>query len=156
MLIISAFLLASLKSIGQSANPNEWSSLSDSSVYKIKYCQINSDELPTFEKSQTSLVQAVDKSPTIVLNPNETSLLIQLITNKKNFRKSECGTFHLNAGFVIYENQQVTKTIKIGCGYNQWIFEPNNPNSEWGALSKKGFVLMIKLLDKINQRMQNK
>ena len=55
---------------------------------------------------------------------------------------------------VLMRKDEVVGLIKIGCGYNQWHFQPENAKSKWGDLSEQGFATMQRLLDDINRNVQ--
>ena len=76
--------------------------------------------------------------------------LYELINDKTNFSNGDCGTFHLNAGFFVFENDKICGTINIGCGYNQWNFSSENLNAKWGSFNEKGFKKIEELLDNIH------
>lgn len=76
--------------------------------------------------------------------------LYQLINDTTNFSEGDCGTFHLNAGILVFDKDKICGTINIGCGYNQWNFSSKNLNSKYGAFNERGFNKMQQLLDDIN------
>jgi hypothetical protein len=134
-------------------NPDlDWQTLSDTTKYSVTYIQLNlSNQLAddTFGKDILALQNNKEAKKMNLTNKQEFNLF-KFITNTTNFSESDCGTFHINAGFIIYQDDKFVGKINIGCGYNQWNFQPENYKSRSGGLSKNGFTEMEKLLDDIN------
>jgi hypothetical protein len=85
-----------------------------------------------------------------ILTGRQKQQLFKLVNDSTNFSNGECGTFFLNAGFLIDYKKVKAGKINIGCGFNQWNFEPENKAAKYGGLSKKGFKNMERLIDEIN------
>lgn len=129
-----------------------WQTLSDTTKYSVTYIQLNFLNTPTEETIGKDIfeLQNDKNGKKMKLTNKQEFNLFKLVTDTTNFSEGDCGTFQLNAGFLIYQGKKSVGKINIGCGYNQWNFEPNNNQSKWGGLNKKGFGEMEKLLDDIN------
>ena len=127
----------------------EWINLSTAG-YTVKYIQLDFKNYPSEEMMEANLLDNVNSDNVMVLTQDQIIKLARLVTDSSNFSNGECGTFHLNAGFVIEKEAFVRGIITIGCGFNQWEFQPDNTFSKFGALNDDGFDIMTKLLDEIN------
>ncbi|HYV92050.1 MAG TPA: hypothetical protein VE978_09720 [Chitinophagales bacterium] len=131
----------------------DWKILSDTASYSITYIQLNFLNGPTDDKTFGKDIcdfQSGKEGKKMKLSSKQEYQLSKLVTNPSNFLDADCGTFQLNAGFIIFKEGKLVGKINIGCGYNQWFFSPYNHQSKAGWLSKKGFGIMEKLLDDIN------
>lgn len=131
----------------------DWDKLSE--VNKIVYLQFNFDQFPMDDTYKISIIDSFKIGKGLFLNNSESKKLMELITDSSNFNEGQCGTFYINAGFVILKNDTIIGTIEIGCGFGQWRFNPKNKYSNDNLLSDKGFESMSKLLDEINLRDKN-
>lgn len=129
-----------------------WEALSDTTKYSATYIQLNFINYPTDNTIGKDIFDVQDdkRGKKIKLSNKEEFNLFRLVTDSTNFSDGDCGTFQLNAGFIIYQGDEAVGKINIGCGYNQWNFFPDNNQSRWGGLNDKGFREMEKLLDDIN------
>lgn len=129
-----------------------WTELSNTDRFEIRYLQLNFLSFPTNEMIGNSIIRFADSLNTkSVLLTNEQVLdLFNLINEKSNFSEGDCGTFHLNAGFFVLLKGKICATIDIGCNYAQWNFSSENPNSKFGFLNEAGVKKMTSLLDDIN------
>lgn len=129
----------------------DWRRL-NSEEYTIKYLQHNFDP---FVSDSTMYLKVVDfaESPNLVtLDSSDVVSLVQLISDSSNFSGGQCGTFALNAGIIVFQEETIKGIVSIGCGYSQWEFEPDNTHCRYGGLNTKGFELMTKMLDEINRK----
>ena len=129
-----------------------WQALSDTTKYTVTYIQLNFSNYPTddtIEKDIFDLQDHKDGKKMKLTNKQEFHLS-KLVTDTTNFSEGDCGTFHVNAGFIVYQDDKSVGKINVGCGYNQWNFQPENYQTKWGGLNDKGFSEMEKLLDDIN------
>jgi hypothetical protein len=129
-----------------------WEALADTARYSIEYIQLSFDDEPTEETIGEDIVALQDcpKAKKVPLTNQQERLLCQLVTDSTHFSAGECGTFQLDAGFIIHANRQVVGVINVGCGYNQWLFQPENGHSDQRSLNAKGFNKMTALLDALN------
>ena len=129
-----------------------WEALADTARYSIEYIQLPFDDEPTEVMIGGDIVALQDypKAKKVQLTNQQECLLYHLVTDTTHFSAGECGTFQLNAGFIIHANRQVVGIIDVGCGYNQWLFEPENSYTDQRSLSDKGFGKMTALLDALN------
>jgi hypothetical protein len=129
-----------------------WAQLKDTTKYNIHYLQLNFLNYPddtTIGQNILKFKDSISKKP-FYLTGGQEYQLYQLINDTTNFSEGECGTFHLNAGILVFDKDKICGTISIGCGYNQWNFSSENSNAKYGLFSDKGFKKMEKLLDDIN------
>lgn len=142
------------KTVDNQANKLDfnWQMLSDTTKYSVKYIQLNFINYPTDETIGIDIYDLQDHKDgkKMELTNKQELNLFNLITDTTNFSEGDCGTFLLNAGFLIYQDDKSVGKINVGCGYNQWNFKPDNYQSKWGGLNDKGFREMEKLLDDIN------
>jgi hypothetical protein len=135
-------------------NKFEWNELIDSMHLQVYYLQLNFFNYPAdnyIAKNIMNFKDLIIAEKSFLLNEQQRKKLYNLITGSSNFTlASDCGTFSLNAGFIIANNNKVRATISIGCGYNQWNFNPYNPSSQNSSFNEKGFEQMANLLDNIN------
>jgi hypothetical protein len=129
-----------------------WRTLSDTTKYSATYIQLNFINHPTDETIGKDIIDLQDEKggKKMKLTNKQEFNLYKLVTDTTNFSEGDCGTFQLNAGFIIYQDDKAVGKINVGCGYNQWNFFPENNQSKWGGLNEKGFRKMEKLLDDIN------
>lgn len=129
-----------------------WQALSDTTKYSATYVQLNFINYPTDETIGKDIIDLQDDKggKKMKLTNKQEFNLFKLVTDCTNFSEGDCGTFELNAGFIIYQDDKAVGKINVGCGYNQWNFFPDNNQSKWGGLNEKGFSEMEKLLDDIN------
>lgn len=129
-----------------------WQTLSDTTGYSVTYIQLNFDQFVTDETISNDILDRQDGKggKKMKLTNQQEFNLYQFVTDSTHFSEGECGTFHLNAGFIIHQADQVVGYINVGCGYGQWYFFPGNNQSKGGLVSEKGFRAMEKLLDDIN------
>ncbi len=130
----------------------KWEQIPNDDNILVYYLQLNFFESPGHPFIGKDIVDFKDSIPekSILLNYDQRKSLYELISDSTNFSEGDCGTFHLNAGFILTHNKRIYGTIDIGCGYNQWNFDPVNPISKYGSLNEKGFINMKALLDDIN------
>jgi|GEM_PF-3221448 len=145
----------STKMIMDTATDNHtlnWQTLSDTTKYSATYIQLNFDQFPMEETVGNDILDFQDGKggKKMKLTNQQEFNLYKLVTDSTHFSEGDCGTFHLNAGFIIYQGEKIVGKINVGCGYGQWNFFPHNNQSKWGALNEKGFRAMEKLLDEIN------
>lgn len=129
-----------------------WQALSDTAKYSVTYIQLNFINYPTDETIGKDIfdIQDYKDGKKMKLTNKQEFNLFKLVTDTTDFSEGECGTFQLNAGFIIYQGDKSVGKINVGCGYSQWNFQPDNYQSKWGVLNDKGFSKMEKLLDDIN------
>lgn len=129
-----------------------WQALSDTTKYSATYVQLNFINYPTDETIGKDIIDLKDDKggKKMKLTNKQEFNLFKLVTDSTKFSEGDCGTFQLNAGFIIYQDDKAVGKINVGCGYNQWNFFPDNNQSKWGGLNEKGFSEMEKLLDDIN------
>lgn len=131
--------------------PFEWSALASVEA-SIRYVQLNFDQFPTDRTIEPDPLEHLDSAMT--LTAAQVEQLQALVTDSSNFSEGDCGTFHLNAAIVVARRDSAVGIIRIGCGYNQWNFQPANPMSKWGGLNDRGFAAMQALLDDVNRSAQ--
>jgi hypothetical protein len=128
----------------------DWTAL-NSKQYTVRYYQHNFNNFPTDSTAHLRVVDFADSPDLMTLDSTDVASLVHLISDSTNFSDGDCGTFALNAGFIVFNNDEtINGIIEVGCGFNQWEFEPFNPNCKWGGLNEKGFRLMSDMLDEIN------
>lgn len=129
-----------------------WQALSDTTKYSVSYIQLNFINYPTDETIGKDIFDLQDHKDgkKMKLSNRQEFNLFKLVTDSTNFSEGDCGTFQLNAGFIVYQGDKAVGKINVGCGYNQWNFFPDNNQSKWGGLNDKGFKEMEKLLDDLN------
>lgn len=132
----------------------DWNKIDNDSI-QVDYFQFNSDPFPMENTWKINILDTFNCHRGWSLNRSEITELKGIITTRNSFDEGECGTFYINAGFVIHINHTIKGLIKIGCAYGQWIFIPENNYSNDNILSEKGFNQMTKLLDKINEKYKN-
>ena len=100
----------------------DWRTLSDTTKYSATYIQLNSTNAPTDETIGKDILnfQNEKRSKKRKLTNKQELALFRLVTDAANFSEGDCGTFQLNAGFIIYQGNKSIGEINIGCGYNQW------------------------------------
>lgn len=130
----------------------KWTYLLDTTQDQVYYLQLNFLNFPEDSYIGKNILYFADSlsNKFLLLHNQQRIELYKLITDSSNFAGGDCGTFHLNAGFVIAGKDKIKATIDIGCAYNQWNFNPENSNSKYGALNEKGFRKMEKIIDKFN------
>jgi hypothetical protein len=129
-----------------------WTGLKDTAKYNICYLQLNFINFPddsTIGQDILKFSDSIRNKPFSLTNRQEYRLY-QLINNTTNFSEGDCGTFHLNAGILVFDEGKICGTINIGCGYNQWNFSSENSKAKYGLFNEKGFKKMQELLDDIN------
>lgn len=130
----------------------KWTYLSDTTQGEVYYLQLNFFKSPEENYVGAKILNYLDSVNNIflLLNNQQRTQLAKIIIDSTNFSEGDCGTFHLNAGFIVVSDKKITATIDVGCAYNQWNFSPQNSHSKYGVLNEKGFREMEKLLDNIN------
>ena len=127
----------------------DWKRL-NASDYTVKYCQHNFNCCPTDSTMDLTVQDFIDRHDLMTLDSIDVSRLVQLINDSTNFSNGDCGTFALNAGIIVFKGDTIKGLISIGCSFNQWNFEPHNPNTKWGSIDTIAFHKMEKMLDEIN------
>ena len=129
-----------------------WTKLKDTAKYNIRYLQLNFLNLPDDSTVGQDILKFIDSvgNKSFLLTRRQEYQLYQLINDTANFSEGDCGTFHLNAGFLVFDKEKICGTINIGCAYNQWNFSSENLNAKYGAFNERGFSKMQRLLDNIN------
>ena len=129
-----------------------WIQISDTSKLKVCYLQLNFLNFPDDNYMGKSILDFTDSISTAswILTNKQRIDLFKLVSDTSNYSEGDCGTFHLNAGFILLDSNNVCATIDIGCGFNQWNFNPEIPNSKHTSFNEEGFKKMEKLLDDIN------
>jgi hypothetical protein len=120
-----------------------------SKEYVVKYFQHNFNNFPTDSTMSLKIVDFAESPNWVTLDSIDVSTLVQLVSDSTNYSDGDCGTFALNAGIVVFKNDKIKGLISIGCGFNQWEFEPFNADTKWGGLNDKGFQKMSDMLDEI-------
>lgn len=135
----------------------KWTYLSDTLKGEVYYLQLNFFNSPEGNNVGTKILNHLDSAnkSLLILNNQQRIQLAKIILDSTNFSEGECGTFQLNAGFIVVANKKITATIDIGCAYSQWNFMPENASSKYGTLSEKGFKKIQQLLDNINLTYKN-
>jgi len=135
----------------------QWTQLADSTKLKVCYLQFNFLNFPDDNFIGKNILSFKDSISNIffVLSNKQRLDLLNLVSDTSNYSEGDCGTFHLNAGFIILDNKNIVATIDIGCGFNQWNFNPEIPNSKHTSFNENGFKNMEKLLDDINLNRKN-
>lgn len=130
-----------------------WEDIADTNEYAVDYLQIDFSAYPAEEYMDKAVTDFSGRKgiKKVKLTGRQQILLSEFISDTMNFSQSDCGTFHLNAGFIIYRKGEEKGLIDIGCGFNQWNFMPHNPKSGAGSVTEKGFREMEALLDDINK-----
>ena len=130
----------------------KWTRLKDTTKYNIRYLQLNFSSFPNDSAVGQDILKFTDtiSNKSFLLSGRQKYQLYQLINDTSNFSEGDCGTFHLNAGILVFDKENICGTINIGCGYNQWNFSSDNLNAKYGAFNERGFMKMQKLLDDIN------
>jgi hypothetical protein len=134
-------------------NKYKWSDLIDT-VSKVYYIQLNFLNFPDdnyIGKSITDFADSININSHL-LDLRQREELLKLVTDTSNFSEGDCGTFHLNAGFIIVEKRNIKASVDIGCGYNQWKFNPFNDKCKYGAFNQNGFRKLETFLDEINSK----
>lgn len=127
-----------------------WSRLADTARYSVRYVSVTFDAVPRGSSRTDVLTALADPTYSSFRLSNQQELeLHKLATTPAYYSEGDCGTFQLNAGFVVYQGRQVVGKIDLGCGFNQWNYAPRNPQAKWGGLNDQGFKAMTKLLDAI-------
>jgi hypothetical protein len=134
----------------------QWPQLADTTKLKVCYLQINFLNFPDDNYTGKNILDFKDSISTtsLILTNQQRLELFKLVTDTSNYSEGDCGTFHLNAGFILFDNRKICSTIDIGCAFNQWNFTPEIPNSKHTSFNEKGFKNMEKLLDDINLNSQ--
>jgi hypothetical protein len=130
----------------------KWTQLADTAKYDIRYLQLNFLNYPedsTIGQDILNFTDAIEDSSFLLTGKQEYQLY-QLINDTANFSEGDCGTFHLNAGMLVFSQNKICSAIDIGCGYNQWNFSSENPRAKYGAFNDRGFKKMEELLNEIN------
>ncbi len=129
-----------------------WEALADTARYSVEYIQLPFHDEPTKEMIGGNILAFQDypKAKKLQLTNQQERMLCQFVTDTTHFSEGQCGTFQLDAGFIIHANRQVVGIINVGCGYNQWLFEPENSHADQRSLSARGFGKMTVLLDALN------
>ena len=130
----------------------KWTQLADTTKLQVCYLQLNFLNFPNDNFIGKNVLDFKDSISTtsLILTNKQRLELFKLITDISNYSEGDCGTFHLNAGFILLDNRKVCSSIDIGCAFNQWNFNPEIPNSKHTSFNEKGFKDMEKLLDDIN------
>ena len=130
----------------------KWTQLKDTNKYNIRYLQLNFSTLPDDSTLEQDILKFNDpiSHKSFLLSGKQKYQLYQLINDISNFSEGDCGTFHLNAGILVFDIDKICGAINIGCGYNQWNFSSENLNAKYGAFNERGFKRMQQLLDDIN------
>ena len=130
----------------------KWAELTDTIQFQVYYLQFNYLNFPDDNYVGKEIIDFKDsiKTKSFLINKQLRIELLKLVSDTTNFSEGDCGTFHLNGGFIIADKDRIKATIDIGCGFNQWFFNPQNISSKYGSFNDKGFEEMERLLDKIN------
>jgi hypothetical protein len=130
----------------------QWTQLADTTKLKVFYLQLNFLNFPDDNYVGKNILDFKDSISTtaLALTNKQRLELYKVVTDTSNFSEGDCGTFHLNAGFIVLDNRKVCSTIDIGCAFNQWNFNPEIPNSNHTSFNEKGLKNIEKLLDDIN------
>ncbi|RTQ51674.1 hypothetical protein EJV47_07715 [Hymenobacter gummosus] len=155
LLICASTRLLSAGTAASSAEPPRppltlrWKTLADTARYSVKYVSLNFDAAPRTTGGDVLSFLNNPQYPAIQLSNRQEWQLYRLATTPAFYSEGDCGTFHLNAGFVVYQGSRIVGTINVGCGFNQWNYAPHNPQAKWGGLNDQGFRAMQQLLDDI-------
>lgn len=139
--------------IGKEASIN-WKLFMDTTKYKAVFLEESFDTVTNNNQPAVNDLPGLlhsKRTRTVALNSKQQIILAKLITDPGHFTEGRCGSFFLNAGFVFRDknNKDVAHVI-VGCGYDKWVFSPNNSLSKYGLLNQGGLLKLQKLLDELN------
>jgi hypothetical protein len=121
----------------------------NSNEYTVKYFQHSFNNFPTDSTMFLKVADFAESPDLVTLDSIDVATLVQLVTDSTNYSDGDCGTFALNAGIIVFKDDKIKGVISIGCGFNQWQFEPFNADAKWGGLNEKGFQKMSDMLDAV-------
>ncbi|HEX6171526.1 MAG TPA: hypothetical protein VFZ33_17695 [Chitinophagaceae bacterium] len=158
VLILFLFFLTALISCAKYKQELDldWKRL-NSKDFTVKYLQHNFNNFPTDSTMFLKVSDFAESPDLVTLDSVDVATLVQLISDSTNYSDGDCGTFALNAGIIVYKNGKIRGLISIGCGFNQWEFEPFNRDTKSGGLNDTGFQKMSDMLDEIyykNKKLQ--
>lgn len=90
------------------------------------------------------------RRPGVRLNSDQKRRLFSMCSDSEYYDEvGECGTFHLNAGFLINYGRETIGVVELGCGHWQWRFTPENALVNYGAMNEIGREALTPLLDEL-------
>src|SRR5688572_3580425 len=87
----------------------------NSNEYTVKYFQHNFNKFPTDRTMSLKVVDFAESPNLVTLDSIDVATLIQLVSDSTNYSESDCGTFALNAGIIVFKNDKIKGLISIGC-----------------------------------------
>lgn len=130
----------------------DWSAIEANDNYRIYYIPLNYDPFYNNETDGKHITDFMYKDSLYELDAEDYFAFTTFVADSLNFTDGECGTFALNAGFIITEFEVIRGYVDLSCGFIDWTFYPFNRCSGGGNVSDQGFVKMTEMLDAINTK----